>query len=112
MDATYYYTDVPVSALNLAADLGESFGEHTTTGFLSATAAVIVIGGVLIVASLFSGALTGAVRRILPRSGGRGGSREQRTVATPLSESEFAGPGDSQDVCPSDESSNPDSDRE
>lgn len=112
LDATYYYTDVPVSALNLAADLGESFGEHTTTGFLSATAAVIVIGGVLIVASLFSGALTGAVRRILPRSGGRGGSREQRTVATPLSESEFAGPGDSQDVCPSDESSNPDSDRE
>lgn len=65
-----YSADVPVSAINLAGDLVESFARQATAGFIPASVTVMVIGGVLIAASLFFGALSGVVRRILPSSDG------------------------------------------
>ena len=112
LDRALYFDDAPVSAINLAADLAKSLAEQATTGFVPMTVAVIVIGGALIVASQFSGALTGPVRRILPGSRGKGGNGEQGPATAPLSEPELAGSGDSEDVCLSDGSSNLDSGKE
>lgn len=70
-----YSSDVPVSAINLAGDLVESFARQATSGFIPPVVAVMVIGAVLIVASLLSGALSGVMRRILPSSGGNGRNR-------------------------------------
>ena len=111
LEAASYSEDVPVSVINLAADLAKSFGQQATTGFMPVTVAVIVIGGALVVASLFSGALTGPVRRILPGSRGREGNGEQGSAAERLPEPGLAEPGDSQDVCPSSESLPPDPDK-
>ena len=112
LEAASYSEDVPVSAINLAADLASSLGQQATTGFMPMTVAVIVIGGALLAVSPFSGALAGPARRILPGSRGKGGNGEQPPAAAPPPEPESAGLGDSQDILPSGESSNPDSDKD
>ena len=70
-----YSSDVPVSAINLAGDLVESFARQATAGFIPASVTVMAVGAVLIVASLLSGALTAVARRLLPGSGGNGRNR-------------------------------------
>ena len=112
LDRALYFDDAPVSAMNLAADLAESLAGQATTGFMAMTVAVIVIGGALILLSPFSGALTGAVRRILPGWRGKEGNGEQTPVTAPLSEPEVSGLGDSQDACLSEESLDLDSDKD
>ena len=112
LEAASYSEDMPVSAINLAADLASSLGQQATTGFMPMTVAVIVIGGALLAVSPFSGALAGPARRILPGSRGKGGNGEQPPAAAPPPEPESAGLGDSQDILPSGESSNPDSDKD
>ena len=67
--AASYSPDVPVSVINLAGDLTESFARQATAGFIPASITVIVIGGLLVVASLLSGVLTGVAGKILPSSG-------------------------------------------
>lgn len=69
-DAASYSAEVPVSAIDLAGDLMESFARQATAGFMPAAVTVMVLGGLLIVASLFAGALTAMVRRLIPASGG------------------------------------------
>ena len=66
-----YSADVPAAAIHLAGDLLESFGRQATAGFIPAAVTVVVLGGVLIVASLFAGGLTAMVKRLLPGSGER-----------------------------------------
>ena len=112
LEAASYSEDMPVSAINLAADLASSLGQQATTGFMPMTVAVIVIGGALLAVSPFSGALAGPARRILPGSRGKGRNGEQPPAAAPPPEPESAGLGDSQDILPSGESSNPDSDKD
>ena len=112
LDRALYLDDAPVSAINLAADLAESLARQATTGFMPMTVAVIVIGGALILLSLFSGALTGLVRRILPGWRGKGRNGEQTPATAPLSELESSGSGDSQDVRLSGESLDLDSDND
>ncbi len=68
--AASYSPDVPVSAINLAGDLAESFARQATAGFIPASVTVMVVGGLLVVASLLSGVLSSAAQRILPGSGG------------------------------------------
>ena len=68
--AASYSPDVPVSAINLAGDLAESFVRQATSGFIPKSVTVIAIGGVFVAASLAFGVLSGAVRRILPSSDG------------------------------------------
>ena len=82
LDVASYYDNAPVSAINLATDLAKSLGQQTTTGFIPMTVAVIVIGGVLIVAAPLSGPLRGSLRRILPGSRNKTGNGEQSSVAT------------------------------
>lgn len=65
-----YSGDVPVSAINLAGDLVESFARQATEGFIPASVTVMAIGVLLIVASLLAGTLIGILRRLLPGSGG------------------------------------------
>ena len=112
LDRTLYFDDAPVSAVNLAVDLAKSLAGQATTGFMPMTVAVIVIGGALIMVSPFSGALTGPVRRILPGWRGKEGSGEQGPATAPLSEPDFTGSGDSQDVRLSGESFDLDSDKD
>ena len=57
-----YSGNVPVSAVNLAGDLLESFGRQATAGFIPAAVAVMALGGVLIAASLFYGKLSSPVK--------------------------------------------------
>ena len=70
-----YSPDVPVSAINLAGDLVESFARQATAGFIPASVTVMVIGGLLIVASLASGVLLALVQRIVPGLNGNGRNR-------------------------------------
>ena len=70
-----YSSDVPVSAINLAGDMVESFARQATAGFIPASVTVMAVGVALIVASLLSGALTAVARRLLPGSGGNGRNR-------------------------------------
>ena len=112
LDRALYFDDAPVSAINLAADLAKSLVGQATTGFMPMTVAVIGIGGALIVVSPFSGALTGAVRRILPSWRGKEGNGEQTPATAPLSEPDLTGSGDSQDVRLSGESLDLDSDKD
>ena len=70
-----YSADVPVSAINLAGDLVESFARQATAGFIPASVTVMVIGGLLIVASLASGVLLTLVQRIVPGLNGNGRNR-------------------------------------
>ena len=65
-----YSPNVPVSAINLAGDIVESFARQATAGFIPASVTVMVIGGALVMASLLYGPLSGAARRLLPGSGG------------------------------------------
>ena len=64
-----YSPDVPVSAINLSGDIVESFARQATAGFIPASVTVMVIGGLLVVASLLSGVLSGVAGRVLPGSG-------------------------------------------
>ncbi len=64
-----YSSDVPVSVINLAGDLVESFARQATAGFIPPAVTVMVIGALLVVASLLSGVLSGVAGRILPGSG-------------------------------------------
>ena len=57
--------NAPASMTNLAGDLLESFLRQATAGFIPAAVSVMVLGVVLVVASLFWGALSSPVRRIL-----------------------------------------------
>ena len=61
-----YSGDVPVSAINLAGDLVESFARQATAGFIPASVTVMIVGGLLIVASLASGILSELARRVIP----------------------------------------------
>ena len=61
-----YSGDVPVSAINLAGDLVESFARQATAGFIPASVTVMIVGGLLIVASLASGILSALARRVIP----------------------------------------------
>ena len=70
MDQVSFPADVPDSAIDLAADLLESFAGQSTAGFIPATVIVIVIGGALIVASMYHQRLASLVERI--RAGGNG----------------------------------------
>ena len=72
-DAASYSADVPVAAIRLGGDLLESFARQATAGFIPAAVVVMALGAVLVVASLFAGALTAVARRLIPGSGdGRG----------------------------------------
>lgn len=64
-----YSSDIPAAAVSLGGDLGESFARQMTAGFIPAAVTVIVIGAVLLGASLFAGVLWSAVRRVLPGGG-------------------------------------------
>ena len=64
-----YSPDVPVAAIDLAGDLLESFARQVTSGFIPAAVAVMVVGGVLIIASLFAGTIWSVVSRAFPSSG-------------------------------------------
>ena len=57
-----YSGNVPVSAVNLAGDLLESFGRQATAGFIPAAVVVMALGGALIAASLFYGKLSSLVK--------------------------------------------------
>ena len=70
-----YSGDVPVSAINLAGDLVESFARQATAGFIPASVTVMIVGGLLIVASLASGILSELARRVIP---GLNGNRRNR----------------------------------
>ncbi len=74
-NAVSYSADVPVSAIDLAGDFMESFARQATAGFIPAAVTVLVLGVVLIVASLFAGALTAVARRLMPGSGRSGRGR-------------------------------------
>ena len=69
-NAVYHSPDVPVTALDLVGDMAESFVRQATAGFILPAVVMIVIGTVLIAASLLSGPLPGAARRIMPGSDG------------------------------------------
>ena len=66
MNAVPFSGDVPVSAIDLAGDLLESFVHQATAGFVPATAVVMVLGVLLIAASLYYGRLTALARRFMP----------------------------------------------
>ena len=68
--STSYAPDVPTAAIDLSADLVESFAQQATAGFVPAVATVLVIGAVLLTASFFADALWAVVRGILPGSDG------------------------------------------
>ena len=66
-DAVYHSPGVPLTAMDLAGDLAESFTRQATAGFMLPAVIVMVIGSALIVASLLSGSLPGAAGlRLLP----------------------------------------------
>ncbi len=66
MDQVSFPADVPDSAIDLAADLLESFAGQSTAGFVPATVAVMVIGGALIAASIYHDRLSSLVEGIRP----------------------------------------------
>ena len=68
-DVVSYSADVPVAAIDLAGDLMESFARQATAGFLPAALTVMILGGVLIVVSLFADALVAIAKSLLPGSG-------------------------------------------
>ena len=68
-DPASYSSDVSTAAIGLAGDLLESFARQITAGIIPAAVAVTVMGGVLVVASLFADVLWSAIRRLLPASG-------------------------------------------
>ena len=64
-NAASYSPDVPVAAIDLAGDIFAAFARQVTAGFIPAAVTVMVVGAVLIVASLFAGAAWTVVRRFL-----------------------------------------------
>ena len=78
-DAVYHSPGVPVTAMDLAGDLAESFTRQATAGFILPAVIVTVVGAALIAASLLSGSLPGAAGlRFLP-----GNHRQRRGQSTP-----------------------------
>ena len=69
-NAVYQSPDVPVTAMDLAGDLAESFARQATAGFILPAVIVMAIGAVLIVAPPLSGPLSGSARRIMSGSDG------------------------------------------
>ena len=67
-DPASYSSDVSTAAIGLAGDLSESFARQLTAGIIPASVAVTVIGGVLVVGSLFADVLWPGIRRFLPGS--------------------------------------------
>ena len=67
-DPASYSSDVSIAAIGLAGDLSESFARQITAGIIPAAIAVTVIGGVLVVGSLFADVLWPGIRRFLPGS--------------------------------------------
>ena len=67
-DPASYSPDVSIAAIGLAGDLFESFARQVTAGIIPAAVAVTVMGGVLVVASLFADVFWSAIRRFLPGS--------------------------------------------
>ena len=67
-DPASYSPDVSIAAIGLAGDLSESFARQVTAGIIPASVAVTVVGGVLVVASLFADVLWPGIRRFLPGS--------------------------------------------
>ena len=65
-----YSPEVPTSVISLAGDLTESFARQATAGFIQPSLTIVVIGALIVVASLLSGTLLGAAGRILPGSHG------------------------------------------
>ena len=63
--------EVPISALNLAGDLLESFGRQATAGFVPPAVAVILLGAALIAASVFKNSQIRLARKFFPITGGR-----------------------------------------
>ena len=61
---------VPVTDMDLAGDLAESFARQATAGFILPAVLVMVVGAVLIAVSLLSGPLSEAARRIMSGSDG------------------------------------------
>ena len=70
-----FSADVPVSVTNLVADLVESFARQSTSGFIPATVTIMVLGGLLVLASLLSGVVAGLLSRVIPGIGGEGRNR-------------------------------------
>ena len=66
-----YSPEVPTSVISLAGDLTESFARQATAGFIPPSATIMVIGALLVLASLLSGILSALAGRILPGSDGR-----------------------------------------
>ena len=64
-----YSSDVPASAIDLAGDLLESFARQATGGFIGETVAVMVVGAVLLAASLYWDGITSRAKNILGKSG-------------------------------------------
>ena len=96
-DAVYHSPDVPVTAMDLAGDLAESFTRQATAGFILPAVIVMAIGAALIAASLLSGSLPGAAGlRLLPGNleivvGGEGNRRPHRHVESWLKSAGFEG---------------------
>ena len=68
--AASYTADTPVSVINLTGDLVESLARQATAGFIPAAVLVIVLGVLLIAASLLWGVLSPVARRLIPGSSG------------------------------------------
>lgn len=68
--AASYSPEVPTSVVSLAGDLAESFARQATAGFIPSSVTIMVIGALLVAASLLSGILSALAGRILPGSDG------------------------------------------
>ena len=65
-----YSSNIPMTAVSLAGDLAESFVRQLTSGFISATVVVLVVGAVLFGTSFFVRQVRVAVRQVLAGSDG------------------------------------------
>ena len=65
-----YSSNIPMTAISLAGDLAESFARQLTSGFISATVVVLVVGAVLFGTSFFVRRVRVVVRQVLAGSDG------------------------------------------
>ena len=63
------WAEALISVVSLARDLSETFARQATAGFIPATVVVMVIGGVLIVVSLYYNRISALVGRFMPGPG-------------------------------------------
>ena len=68
--AASYSPEVPVSVISLAGDLTESFARQATSGFIPPSVSIVIIGALIVVASLLSGVLSSMARRIFTGADG------------------------------------------